>query len=200
MLLTHVWEILSEPRAAWAKIRDDDLSIPGLYLRVVAPLALISPVAGYIGTTQIGWQIGTAAPLKLTESSAAQISIVYFGAILVTLFVIGALIHWMSDTYGAKQPLPKCVAIAAYSAVPLFIVGIAQVYPVLWINFLIGLPALAYAVYLLYLGVPIVMNISAERGFLFSSAVLAVGLVALVGLLASTVVLWSYGLGPSFTG
>jgi hypothetical protein len=47
--------------------------------------------------------------------------------------------------------------------------------------------------------VPIVMGISAERGFLFSSAVLAVGLVALVGLLASTVVLWSYGLGPSFT-
>jgi len=199
MLLTHVWEILSEPRTAWARIRDEDLSIPGLYLRVVVPLALISPVAGYIGTTRIGWQIGTGAPLKMTETSAAQISIVYFGAILVTLFVIGALIHWMSDTYGAKQPLSKCVAIAAYSAVPLFLVGVAQIYPVLWINFLIGLPALAYAVYLLYLGVPIVMNISAERGFLFCSAVLAVALVALVGLLASTVVLWSYGLGPSFT-
>jgi len=199
MLLTHVWEILSEPRAAWGKIRDEDLSIPALYLRVAAPLALISPIAGYFGTTRIGWQIGTGEPLKLTASSAAQISVVYFGAILVTLFVIGALIHWMSDTYGARQPLAKCVAIAAYSAVPLFLVGFAQFYPVLWINFLIGLPALAYAVYLLYLGVPIVMNISAERGFLFSSAVMAVGLVALVGLLASTVVLWSYGVGPSFT-
>ena len=71
-------------------------------------------------------------------------------------------------------------------------------YPVLWINFLFGLPALAYAVYLLYSGVPIMMNIPPEKGFLFASAVLAVGLVALVGLLASTVVLWSYGLGPAF--
>jgi len=199
MLLTHVWEILTEPRNAWAKIRDEEWSIPSLYLRVIVPLALISPIAGYIGTTNYGWQIGTGSPLKLTVTSASQISIVYFGAILVTVFVIGALIYWMSDTYGAKQPLSQCVAIAAYSAVPLFIVGLAQIYPVLWINFLIGLPALAYAVYLLYLGVPIIMNISAERGFLFSSAVLAVGLVALVGLLASTVVLWSYGLGPSFT-
>ncbi|MDZ7840771.1 MAG: Yip1 family protein [Gammaproteobacteria bacterium] len=199
MLLKHVWGILSEPRTTWARIRDEGWTIPDLYLRVVVPLALISPIAGFIGTTQFGWQIGAGAPIKLTVSSAAQISIVYFGAILVTLFVIGALIYWMSDTYGSSQPLSQCVAIAAYAAVPLFLVGIFQIYPVLWINFLIGLPALAYAVYMLYLGVPIVMNISAERGFLFSSAVLAVGLVALVGLLASTVVLWSYGLGPSFT-
>lgn len=199
MLLRHVWGILSEPKATWARIRDEGTPIPEIYLRVLAPLALISPVAGFIGTTQFGWQIGAGTPLRLTVSSAAQISVVYFGAILVTVFVIGALISWMSDTYGDKQPLSRCVAIAVYSAVPLLLVGFAQVYPVLWINFLIGLPALAYAVYLLYLGVPIVMNISAERGFLFSSAVLAVGLVALVGLLASTVVLWSYGLGPSFT-
>lgn len=199
MLLKHVWGVLSEPRTAWARIRDEAWTIPELYLRVIVPLALISPIAGFIGTTWFGWQIGAGATLRLTTSSAAQISIVYFGAILITVFVIGALIHWMSETYGSRQPLPQCVAIAAYAAVPLFLVGFFQVYPVLWINFLIGLPALAYAVYLLYLGVPIVMNISAERGFLFSSAVLAVGLVALVGLLASTVVLWSYGLGPSFT-
>jgi len=198
MLLKHVWGILSEPRAAWTRIRDEEWSIPALYISVIAPLALLSPVAGYIGTTTFGWQIGAGTPLRLTEASAAQISIVYFGAILITVFVIGALIHWMSETYGSSQPLDKCVAIAAYAAVPLFLVGICQIYPVLWINFLIGLPALAYSVYLLYLGVPIVMNISAERGFLFSSAVLAVGLVALVGLLASTVVLWSYGIGPNF--
>lgn len=199
MLLRHVWGILSEPRAAWSRIRDEDWSIAEIYLRVLAPLALISPVAGFIGTTNFGWQIGAGAPLKLTVSSAAQISIVYFGAILITVFVIGTLISWMSETYGTRQSLIRCVAIAVYAAVPLFLVGVFQVYPVLWVNFLIGLPALAYAVYLLYLGVPIVMNISPERGFLFSSAVLAVGLVALVGLLASTVVLWSYGLGPSFT-
>ena len=199
MLLKHVWEILTEPRNAWDHIREEEWSIPELYLRVIAPLALISPVAGFIGTTRFGWQIGAGQPIRLTTSSALQISVVYFGAILVTVFIIGALISWMSDTYGSKQSLSRCVTIAAYAAVPLFLVGFIQIYPVLWINFLIGLPALAYSVYLLYLGVPIIMGISPERGFLFSSAVLAVGLVALVGLLASTVVLWSYGLGPSFT-
>jgi hypothetical protein len=47
--------------------------------------------------------------------------------------------------------------------------------------------------------VPIMMGISEDRGFLFSSAVLAVGLVAFVALLATTAILWGMGLEPQFT-
>ena len=198
MILKHVWGILTEPRLTWGKIRDEKWSVLEIYLGTIIPLALISPVAGFIGTTRFGWQIGAGNPVTLTTSSAAQISIVYFGAILVSVFVIGMLIRWMSETYGEQKPFVRCLALATYTAVPLFLIGICQIYPVLWINFLFGLPALAYTVYLLYAGVPVMMDISQEKGFLFASAVLAVGLVALVGLLASTVVLWSYGLGPAF--
>jgi len=198
MLLKHVWSILSEPKLAWPRIHDAAWSIPELYLRIVVPLALISPICGFIGTTKVGWQIATEVPARLTVASALPISVVYFGAILVAVFVLGAMIRWMGETYGANQPLSRCVSLAAYTAVPLFLVGFFQLYPVLWLNFLVGLPALAYSVYLLYSGVPVMMEIPPERGFLFASAVLAVGLVALVGLLATTVVLWSYGLGPSF--
>jgi len=78
-------------------------------------------------------------------------------------------------------------------------VGVFQMVPVLWLNLVIGLPALAYTVFLLYVGIPEMMEIPAERGFLFASAVLAVGLVGLVGLLAVTVLLWGIGVAPVFT-
>jgi len=198
VILKHVWGILTEPRVAWARIREEDSSVLETYIGTIIPLALISPIAGFIGTTQFGWQIGASQPVSLTAGSAAQISFAYFGAILVSVFVIAMLIRWMSETYGDQKSLARCVALAAYTAVPLFLIGFFQIYPVLWINFLFGLPALAFSVYLLYSGVPIMMEIPVEKGFLFASAVLAVGLVALVGLLASTVVLWSYGLGPAF--
>jgi hypothetical protein len=198
VILKHVWGILSDTRATWEKIRQEDRSVVETYVGTIIPLALISPVAGLIGTTQFGWQIGPGKAVTLTTGSAIQISIAYFGAILVSVFVIAMLIRWMSETYGEQKSLPRCLALAAYTAVPLFLVGVFQIYPVLWINFLFGLPALAFSVYLLYSGVPVMMEIPPEKGFLFSSAVLAVGLVALVGLLVSTVVLWSYGLGPAF--
>ena len=70
--------------------------------------------------------------------------------------------------------------------------------PILWLNLLVGLPVLGYTVYIFYTGVPEMMEIPEERGFLFSSAVMAFGLVALVALLAISVLLWSSGFGPSF--
>jgi hypothetical protein len=63
---------------------------------------------------------------------------------------------------------------------------------------LVGLIAVAYAVYLLYEGLPILMKIPEDRGFMFASAVLTVGLVMFVGLLAITVVVWSVGIGPVY--
>jgi len=162
-------------------------------------LAAIPAISGFIGTTQFGWQIGVGDPVKLTLASAGMISIMYYFAMLVGVYAIGWMIHWMGKTYDADVPLAQCVVLAAYTATPLFLIGIMELYPVLWLNMVVGIVALAYTVFLLYSGVPIMMDISEDRGFLFSSAVLAVGLVAFVGLLAVTALLWGMGLEPQFT-
>lgn len=199
MVLSHVFGLLSHPTKEWQDIHDERCSVGKCYCSHVLFLAAIPPIAGYIGTTQFGWQIGARESIKLTADSALLISLVYYVTMLAAVFSIGKMIHWMGQTYGSKQTLPQAIALAAYTATPLFLVGVMGLYPVLWLNFIVGLPALAYTVYLLYVGVPIMMEIPPERGFLFSSAVLAVGLVMLVGVLAATVILWGYGLGPAFT-
>ena len=92
------------------------------------------------------------------------------------------------------------VSISSFTATPLFLIGALQAYPVLWLNLIAGLPVLAFTTYIFYTGVPIMMEIPPERGFLFSSAMLAFGLVTLVALLAITALLWGTpGIAPSFT-
>jgi hypothetical protein len=51
----------------------------------------------------------------------------------------------------------------------------------------------------MYLGIPIVMGIPEERGFLFSSAVLAIAMVMLICLMVGSVILWDIGAAPVFT-
>ena len=199
MLLNHVLGLLINPKKEWQEIRTEDKSIAACYLELVLILALIPPFASYVGTTYIGWQIGWEEPVKLTTSSALPIAVLYYLAILVAIFVVGKAIHWMANTYGAEPTLAQCVRLAAFTATPLLLLGVMQFYPVLWLNFLVGLVALAYTVYLLYTGVPIMMDISQERGFLFSSAVVTFGLVAFVAMLAITVILWGSGIAPEFT-
>jgi hypothetical protein len=200
MLLSHVWGLLSHPEEEWKDIRKEQCTVTRCYCSHVLILAAIPAIAGYIGTTLVGWQVTGREVHKLTPDSALQISILFYFTMLVGVFSIGALIHWMGKTYGSKQPLPQCIALAAYTATPLFLIGVMMLYPKLWLNMLIGLPALAYTVYLLYTGVPIMMGIPKERGFLFASAVLAVGLVMLVAVLVASVILWGMGIGPVFAG
>jgi len=199
MLLSHVWGLLTHPEEEWRAITKERCSIGRCYCSHVLFLSAIPAISGFIGTTQIGWQIGTSEVIKLTTESALMIALATFITMLVAVFSIGWMIHWMGKTYGTEKSLPQGIALSAYSATPLFLIGIMSLYPILWLNMIVGLPALAYSIYLLYTGLPIMMDVDKEKGFLFASAVMAVGLVMFVAVLATTVILWGYGIGPVFT-
>ncbi len=199
MPIRHVVGLFIDPKAEWGRIQEKNYGLSACILGHTMVLSLIPAVSGFIGTTQIGWQIGVGDPVRLTTTSAGTIAILYYLAMVAAVIGVGVVIRWMGQTYGASQPLSKCMVLASLTASPLFLIGIMQLYPVLWLNFVIGLVALGYTVYIFYSGVPIMMQISQERGFLFGSAVLAFGLVTLVGMLAVTILLWGAGLAPAFT-
>ncbi len=197
-MFSHLIGILFNPSEQWKSIRDVDCTIGKCYCSYVFIMAAIAPVSGYFGTTRYGWEIGAREAVKLSHDSALTIAIAYYLVMLVGVFSMGAMIHWMGKTYGAQQTLSRCIRLAAFTATPLFLVGFVELFPILWLNFVIGLPALAYSVKLLYTGVPIMMEIDDDRGFLFSSSILAVGMVALVVMMAAMAILWFNGFAPQF--
>ena len=197
-MLAHLFGILFNPSEEWKRIRDVNCTIGKCYCSYVFIMAAIAPICGYYGTTQFGWQIGAREAVKLSSDSALVIAVAYYLVMLVGVFSMGAMIHWMGKTYGAHQNLSRCIRLAAFTATPLFLVGFVELLPILWLNFVFGLPALAYSVKLLYTGLPIMMEVDQDRGFLFSSAVLAVGMVALVVTMAATAILWFNGFAPQF--
>lgn len=198
MIVGHIRGLLANPVNGWLELRAFHDRVGHGYRHVLL-LALIPVVSSFIGTTRIGWQVTPGDAVRITEQSALLIASLYYLAIVIGVASIAYMIHWMAATYGAAQPFSRSLVLASYIPTPLFLAGLMQLYPVLWLNLVISLPAVAYSVALLYTGIPVMMEIPKERGFLFSSAVLAVGLVALVGMLAVTVILWGLGAGPSYT-
>jgi hypothetical protein len=195
----HIIGLFTNPVNQWHSIRKELENDSCQYTKLVFLMALIPPLSGLIGTTQFGWKIGAAEPVKLTMSSALTISIGYYFAIVLGIFIMGYVIKWMGQTYVKSVRLSESVALAVFVSMPLVLVGIFEIYPILWVNFLIGLMALGYSVFLLYTGLPIIMDIPKEKGFLYSTAILGFGMVALVGMLVVTALLWGVGLEPSFT-
>ncbi|AQZ95391.1 Yip1 family protein [Halopseudomonas phragmitis] len=197
-MIHHVLGLFTHPDQEWKEIKGEEESIGHMYLTHVLILAAIPVVSAYIGTTQVGWTIGTAEAVKLTQASALQMTALSYLAMLAGVAVMGAFIHWMARTYDSSPTITDCVVFAAYTATPLFIGGLAALYPSLWLGMIVGTAAICYTVYLLYQGIPIFMDIPKEEGFLFSSSILAVGLVVLVAMIATAVIFWGFGVGPVY--
>ena len=199
-MISHVAGLFTHPQQEWREIRDTEESVSHLYFAHVLLLALIPPVSMFIGTTKVGWTIGTGAPVMLTESSAMTMSVLTYLALLVGVGVIGAFIDWMSRTYDSTPGLARCIVFSAYTATPLFVAGLCALYPNVILIMLVGIVAVFYTVYLLYSGLHIFMKIPEDEGFVYASSILTIGLVMFVALMAITVLIWSFGFGPAYTG
>jgi hypothetical protein len=199
-MIQHSFGLLVRPGSQWRTVAALEESSLQTLLIYPCLLALLPAVAWYYGTTEVGWTVGDhGETIRLTRESARQICILFYFTMLACIAVIGYFIHWMSETYGAKSSITRGIVIAGLTATPLFIAGLVGFHPVLWLDMLVGVVAVSWSVYLMYLGIPIVMNIPTERGFLFSSAVLAIAMVILICLMVGSVILWDFGAAPAFT-
>ncbi|MGI1678462.1 MAG: YIP1 family protein [Cellvibrionaceae bacterium] len=199
-MLNHLFGLIFNPRQQWQTI--GNLPDEGLKknLPYALVLAIFPAVAWYFGTTQAGWQIGNGEDsfVRVAEDTALSLAGAFYVAMVIAVAAIGYFIHWMAHTYGAKSSPIKGIVIAGFTATPIFVAGIAGIYPIFWFDLILGTAAIAYAVYLLYLGIPIVMDIPQERGFLFASAIVAVALVMVTVVMGVTVIFWEFVSEPEF--
>lgn len=197
--MNHILGMLTKPQHEWARIRDNNDSVLATYVKYLIWVAILPPVAWWYGASQIGWEL-SGRSIRLTPESAAMIMGLFYLTILASVAFLGMMIHWMAKTYDARNDdVAHGIAVAAYMCVPMFVVGLTGFYPNLWLDMLLGTLAAAYTIYLLYIGIPIVYDMPKERGFLFASATVAVGLVLMVSLMGVTVFLWEIGFSPIFT-
>ena len=197
MILNHIWGLYAHPKDEWQTIekRHESLMYSMIHILVVA---LIPAICGYYAAAHIGWTIGVGDPIKIGHGSAQILAIALYCALVVGVLALAYLIQWMAKTFDAKPSFIQALELAAYTATPMLMVGIAALYPVLWFVTLAGLAAVCYSVYLLYSGVPIMMNIPEGKGFIYSSSVVTCGLVLLVGIMAFSAIMWSMGFAPEY--
>lgn len=198
MTLQYLWSFYTQPTSTWQTIHSRKDGVVGSAFHALL-IALIPAVCAYVSAVNIGWSIGAGDVIKLTHDSALLLSSAMYVSILFGVVALSGLVHWMAQTFGASPTRTKAFELSAYTATPLLMAGVAALYPELWFVTLTGLSGLTYSIYLLYTGVPVLMQIPEERGFVYASSVVTCGLVLLVCILAATAIFWSSGLAPVYT-
>lgn len=197
MILNHLWGLYTHPVEEWHSIdnRHESFKYSMSHIMIIA---LIPAISAYFSLTAIGWSVGVGERLFLSVDNALILSVGMYFALIAGVFILGYLAHWMAHTFGSEPTYTQTLELAAYTATPLFTAGLSAFYPEIWFVMLVGFGALAYSVYLLYAGVPILMHIPEERGFIYSSSVVTCGLILLVCIMTSFAIFWSSGYAPAF--
>ena len=196
-VLTRSFLVMFSPAKGWREVSDHISSVARVVLLQTVPLALIPALCWYVGVTRSGWSIAGEVTF-MTQDSALTLSVLFFLAMIASVLILGYLVHWMSTTFEGASSIARGVALITYSATPFFIGGVLGLMPNLLLDMTAGVLIACYGVYLLYRGTSPVMQVGAERGFLYASAVLGICLVGFIAFVSATIVLWDFGAAPEY--
>lgn len=193
----NLFNILFAPGDVIRELGRQNSTLAGQLQYCLLLLILLPPLFAGIGGTAFGWRLGANEPLLLTIEQSVVISFLYLLSLGFGFFTTVVIARWMGSTYGASAPLNVYISFFTVVSAPLSVASVAHLFPHVFLNVLILIPALIWSMVLLYRGLPVVLQIPPERGMLMSSALVGWLLVAAVSLLGISVALWTIGLGPA---
>jgi len=185
-----------QPEKAFAELSYARISPSEIFFKYAIWLLLCPPLFLWLGGFLFGWHIGAEEPVYLDQKELLIASSLYFVALLFGFFSTTLISRWMADTYGATTSLAVHMALISIIGAPLAIISAIHLFPHIVLNLLAIIMALAWSMYLLYTGLPVVLKTSGEKGMLMASALVGWLLVASVSLLGITLLAWVSGLGP----
>ena len=191
-----LFRAIYQPDEAFAALAEAEPSPWTVLVRYSFWLLLMPPLFAFMGAANFGWRLGAEEPLTMPLNGLALISAAYLGLLLFGLLSTAVISCWMAATYGANRSFGRHLALITIIGEPLAVGSMVHIYPHVFINILVLIPAMMWSMYLLYKGVPVALETPPERGMLMASSLVGWLLVAAVSLLGLSMGLWVAGVGP----
>jgi hypothetical protein len=162
-LIERVKGMALAPAQEWRKIAAEPIELVPVFTRYVMILAAIPAIAGFL------------LLLFFAPVAAFTTAIVGYVLTLVGVFVTAKIIEILAPNFGGQPDPDAALKLAAFAPTIAWVAGGAIIIPIL--GALVALIGGFYALYTLYLGVPIIMRVPQEKALTFTLAVIGVAIV-----------------------
>jgi hypothetical protein len=155
-LQPRVVNLLTNPAHEWRIIAGEPTDVPTLFREYIAVLVAIAPICTFIGYSIVGvtapYMGGT---IRIAPVRGLVGAIISYVLALVATYVAAIIIEKLAPSFGSTGSTVQALKLVAYASTPMWIAGVLNVLPPLSTLIII---AVAYSIYLLYLGVSPVLN------------------------------------------
>ena len=185
-LQERVTKLLKEPAKEWVVIEAEPTTTERLYRSYIAPLAAIPAIAGFIGMTIIGFSVPFVGTYRESFPRGLSNMIVSFVLSLVLVYVAALIVNKLAPTFQSTPDDLRALKLVAYSQTPAWIAGVLYVIPALGPIAIIGG---LYAIYLFYLGLPVMMKTPQDKviPYMAVSAVVVIGLSIVIVVISAAI-------------
>ena len=180
-MVDRIKRLLTAPAQEWPRIDAEPMTVKGIFLTWVVPLAAIGPIAHCIGMVVFG--IGFfGISYHPTIGSALSDAVTMYVLALIGTYLMALVIDWLAPNFGATKNPVAAMKLVAFFMTAYWLAGALLILPSLTgIAYLIGL----YSVYLLWTGLPVLMKAPADKtpvyivaSILVCAVVLAIAITA----------------------
>ena len=190
--------ILKNPLNELTKVKSEGISKDYLIKQYIAVLAAIPAIAYIIGNGVVGISIGFLGSYKYPIEWAVVGGILTYILSIVGFYVTSIVINTLAPNFASKQNETQAMKLAAYAYTPVLVGGIFYILPFLGI--IASLFAL-YGLYILYLGIPVLMETPKDKAMTYTIVVIVAMLVIyfVIGTITAQV-MWSMSPAPGMMG
>jgi hypothetical protein len=187
-LQNRVASIIKRPAHAWAAIAAEPEDIGSLYLSYIMPLAAIPAISLFLGLSIIG------APIvgRYGISTALSAAVAVFVSTLVAPIVAAVVIEQLAPKFKSRGDTVQALKLVAYASTPVWVAGV--LYLIVMLSPLM-IVAILYAIYLFFLGLPVMMKTPEDQviPFMVVSALVVVVVSIVLRFIESSLGLPMYG-------
>jgi hypothetical protein len=159
--------IVVEPAAEWGRIESEPGDPAYVLSRYVTVLAIIPAVFSFIGASIVGVVTPNLGLVRAPIFNGLFGAI--FGYVLscATVLILGMIINLVAPAFGGRRDFDNAFKLAVYSYTPVWLAGVFLLLPGLRFLTLTGF----YGAYLLWLGLPRLTKVSAQRALLLTALI-----------------------------
>jgi hypothetical protein len=161
--------ILTDPLAAWAKIDAEPGDAVQVLTSYAALLALIPALCGFVGACVVGIVLPDGAILRAPILGGLFGAVFSYVMTCAAVLVLALLIQLLAPRFSSRRDFTSSLKLAAYSYTPLWLAGIFLLAPGL--RFLVF--TAFYGAYLVWSGLPVLLQTPAARVPAYTGIVVA---------------------------
>jgi hypothetical protein len=172
-LVERAKNIILNPVETWDTIAAERATVKGLFAGYAAILAVIPPAAGFIGGQVFGFGM-FGITYRPSFFGSLTNAIVHYVLSLVGVYIFALIIDALASTIDGQKSPTQALKVAVYSYTAAWVSGVFAIFPALsFVAILGGI----YSLYLVYLGLPRLMNAPQNKAIAYTAACAVAGIV-----------------------